>query len=215
MVEGVNTGVPGLDDLISGGVPKGSTTLIAGDAGTGKTVLASQFVNKGLENEETCLYLTTEELPENIIQDAEQFGWGFKESENFKIQYVSPTKGDRYLQNNAEKMIEKLDPDRIVIDSLSALLDHASEQTDTRTIIHDLLRLMKENGVTTLVTGEAPGEHTRSNLAEFVVEGVIKLDAKPMGNGLQRTLTVKKMRSTPIDGSISDLVFTDQGLKIE
>src|SRR5512135_3680020 len=76
--ERVPTGIPGLDKLIEGGLVKGSTTLVSGAAGTGKTIFCSQFLMEGLKRGESCMFITLEEKPEDIIADVKRFGWDFK-----------------------------------------------------------------------------------------------------------------------------------------
>ena len=76
--ERIPSGIPGLDKLIEGGFVKGSTVLISGSAGTGKTIFCSQFIMEGLRNGETCMFITLEEKPEDVINDVKRFGWDFK-----------------------------------------------------------------------------------------------------------------------------------------
>jgi KaiC/GvpD/RAD55 family RecA-like ATPase len=71
----ISTGIPGLDDLIQGGVPKGSTILISGGPGTGKTILCLNYVYQGALNGEPGIYITLEEGAENISWNMESFGW--------------------------------------------------------------------------------------------------------------------------------------------
>ena len=75
MTQRVSTGVKGLDKLVQGGVPKGSVVLVSGAPGTGKTILGMQFLEAGLRKGEKCAYVTIEEPPEKIMNQAEQFGF--------------------------------------------------------------------------------------------------------------------------------------------
>ena len=74
-VDRLSTGIPGLDKFLEGGFVKGSTVLLTGGAGTGKTIFCIQFLLEGLRKGERCLYITLEESPEDIINDCARFGW--------------------------------------------------------------------------------------------------------------------------------------------
>src|SRR4030042_1700827 len=73
----IKTGVPGLDGLIGGGFLKGHNIVLTGPAGAGKTIMCCQYLWEGLQNGEKCMYITFEELPEEIRSDALAFGWDF------------------------------------------------------------------------------------------------------------------------------------------
>ena len=76
-LERIPSGIPGLDELIEGGFLKGSTNLVSGAAGTGKTIFCSQFIWEGLQRGESCMFITLEERPEDIMGDVKRFGWDF------------------------------------------------------------------------------------------------------------------------------------------
>lgn len=216
----VSSGVAGIDELIDGGFLNNSTVLVSGGPGTGKTLLATQFLWEGLENGETCLYISTEELPSEIVHDAGNFGWDLDaDSNQFEIHYINPSTRSEYFRQDVEELVKDMSPDRIVIDSISVLGYYWEEDKNVRSNITALVHKLKEWGATTMITAEAPDDgensNTRHGIAEFVSDGVIKLDAKSMGSGMQRTLTVKKMRGTAIDGGIKDLEFTENGLRVE
>lgn len=214
--ERVLTGIDGLDALIDGGLLEGSVTVVSGDAGTGKTMICSQFLWEGYDNDETCLYVSTEEMPDEILHDAAEFGWEFDEdSDRFHIEYLDPSTRSNYFRKDVKRMVEEeMDPDRIVIDSISVLSQYWDDDANVRTNLTQLIKLLKDWETTVLITAEAPDGESRHDIVEFVADGVINLDAKSMGSGLQRTLTVKKMRGTAMDGSINDLKFTEDGLVV-
>ena len=76
--ERITSGIPGLDKLMEGGFAKGSTNLVSGAAGTGKTIFCAQFIWEGLKKGETCMFITLEERPEDILGDVQRFGWDFE-----------------------------------------------------------------------------------------------------------------------------------------
>lgn len=217
MVERVPTGIAGLDELIEGGFPKGSVTLVTGGPGTGKTTICSQFLWKGLQEGEKCLYISTEEMVEEIKSDAEVYGFDFDQfDERFDMEYIVPS--DSVPQNIQEMVIEG-DYDRIVLDSLSVFGIYWDDLTEVRRRTNDLLKQFREDDATVVATAEltedGSGKLSRYGIAEFITDGVLELNAKAMGSGLQRTLTLSKMRKTDIEGGIHDLKMSDNGMKVE
>ncbi|MFQ6059917.1 MAG: RAD55 family ATPase [Thermoplasmata archaeon] len=79
----VKTGVEGLDELLGGGIPSGHVVAVLGGFGTGKTTLALQYIKRGLENGERCIFITLEESDDSIRENAKSFGWDLKEYESF------------------------------------------------------------------------------------------------------------------------------------
>ena len=81
-IERVSTGVPELDKLLRGGIPKNFFVAVTGEPGTGKTILLLHFIAKGIEIGDKCIYITTEESRESIIRQASQFKWDFQDAIN-------------------------------------------------------------------------------------------------------------------------------------
>lgn len=217
MPDRVRTGIDGLDDLVEGGFPDGGAIVLTGGPGVGKTTFCSQFLWEGVSNNENCLYLSTEEDPEQIKIEAKRFGWDFDEQSNYiDIQYLDP---DEDLQDQIENLIETEDFERIVLDSISTVGMQWETEGKIRKNANKILEELRGLDTTVLITAELAddksGMLSRYGVAEFIAEGVIKLDAKAMGTGLERTLTLLKMRATDIDGGIKDLDFTDKGIQIE
>ena len=77
-MELLNIGIPGLDEMLGGGIPKGHTVAVLGSPGTGKSTFALQFIYTGLQNNENCAYLSLEESEENLLKTAMIFGWDLK-----------------------------------------------------------------------------------------------------------------------------------------
>lgn len=222
MVERIASGVPGFDELVGGGLPKESVTLITGNTGSGKTTFCSQFLWKGLENGENCLYITTEELPEEIREDAEVFGWGFQKYEDegsLVIKYIDPSTRSNYLREDVEKLVDEVEPDRIVVDSVSVIGAYWHNDGDIRSHIHHLVKGFREMDVTALVTSEMPdldsGRLSRYGIAEFVVDGVVVLGGLSFGETTFRSLQVVKMRKTNITEDVMGLNLTDDGIVVE
>lgn len=221
MVERVATGIDGLDEHIEGGFVDGSVNLVSGSAGTGKTLFCSQFLWHGLENGENCLFVTLEEEPEEIKLDAKEFGWGFEEYEQqdrFRIMYLNPFKDEGGFSDRIRSEIADLDADRVVIDSVSVMGMYDETAGHIRERLYSLVRKLRRNEVTTIITTEIPrgeeGAVSRFGVEEFVVDGVIVLRGLGMGGEMGRKLTVEKMRRTDFDMDIYPFEFTDDGIHV-
>ena len=90
----MQTGIPGIDEMMNGGLPVGRTTLVAGSAGSGKTIFALQFLMNGMREDEGAVFVTFEEEPRDVRKNVESLGWDlarYEESGSFAIVDVSPS----------------------------------------------------------------------------------------------------------------------------
>ncbi len=207
MNQNVSTGIEGLDFILNGGIPSGSSLLIDGAPGTGKTILGMQFLYNGaIENNEPGIYITFEQFPEQIYKDVLAFGWDIKALENenkLRVICISP---DILLEQMMkqdgifEQMIKQIDCKRIVIDSLNLLNSGLEKQDEKRKMIYTLRNILRRYSLTsmliheqtTLLKEEIPFE-------SYVVDGVIRLSLKEQSVIYRkRTLEVLKMRGCKI-----------------
>ena len=223
-MERVRTGVAGLDELIEGGIPKGSVVLISGSPGTGKTIFALQFLVEGIRNGEKALYISFEENRLAITDQARQFGWDLEKLEKggkLKIACFNMPKTSVVNVNaEMEQVAKAVKPDRVVVDSLSVLLvylemssrlelasqagmsvdkanNFISEEAATRASVLTTIANIRSWGGTSLLTAEMPETAnylSRDTISSFVADGVIKVSWLEALN--KRSLAVKKMRST-------------------
>src|SRR2546421_8172987 len=121
----VKTGIVELDEMLRGGFMPGDAVMLAGSAGTGKTTLALQYLVNGINLGEPGIYVTFEELPDQIYRDARNFGWDLRkmeEEDKFRVVCTSP---DLMLESDKDSLLDDVlqdvQPRRIVIDSLSHL----------------------------------------------------------------------------------------------
>lgn len=214
--ERTKTGVEGLDEVIEGGFPEGSITMLTGGPGTGKTTFSCQFMHEGLKKGENCMYISTEERPSEIKGDAAQFGIDFDDyTGHFRIPYIVPSDD---IMDEITSMVTEADHDRIVLDSLSVLAMFWGEDENIRMNIKDLINQFRKSGATVLITAELPGEPgklSRHGVAEYVVDGVIKMQGFALGESAFRSAQIVKMRRTNIDGDVNNLVLDDNGISIQ
>lgn len=220
MVGRVKTGVPGLDELLEGGFPEHATILVSGAAGTGKTTLCSQFCWEGLQQGESCLFVTLEEEPDEIVADAREFGWDFEQhGDRFDMIYMDPFNIVGGFMDRIVQEIEEIGADRVVIDSTSVLGMHDADPQQIRKRLYELTKELREMETTVVLTAEIPEDESnkmsRFGVEEFVVDGVIKLTGFGLDDSDERTLQVVKMRKTLIDGNLRSMVIDRDGVSVD
>ena len=234
----VRTGIDGLDDLIEGGFPRGSNIVVTGTAGSGKSIFGMNFIAQGCMNGEKCLYITVEQAPERIVNQARQFNWDFEQWEKngtLRVVSLNPQQVfDRTPLQDIKKQLLDDKYERVVIDSIttivtapfstSSVMDLADRGLGPRTLVEmiraeviALIDFLQSHGITTVVISQKvdgmPGD-TYDTVSEFKGDGLIMLSSLDMGEDLRRVIQVKKLRETRINGSKHDFDFTDNGISI-
>jgi circadian clock protein KaiC len=203
----ISTGVPGLDSLIEGGIPKGNTAMIAGNPGTGKTILCSHFVYYGLiTKDENALYISFSESKTQFYANTERFGMDFEKFERQKkftfLALASFTKSG--IQDTLEEILSTIrntKAKRVVLDSFSAISLAFEDQSEARTTVQVLLgKIMRSEEVTTMLIIEVPfGRNSiGSGIEESVADGIIQLEQRE-DNAAPIILRILKMRCTAIN----------------
>jgi len=217
--ERIHSGIPGLNKLMEGGIIKGSTTLVSGATGTGKTIFCSQFIWEGLRNGENCMFITLEERPEDIIADVHRFGWDMKkyiESKQLLLEYKDPFQ----ITDVTSPLIDKIKDHkitRVVIDSTSVLGLYFKDAFEVRKQLFKLLTGLKESGVTALLTSEMPEDSktfSRFGVEEFIVDGLIVFQFIGLGGKTSFNVQVRKMRRTDHKKESFPFEITSKGIKI-
>lgn len=221
MAERVKTGVPGFDDIIGGGFLPGTLALLTGTTGTGKTVLASQFIYNALAKyKENCVYISFEERPEDTKRNMLNFGWDFEPFERARklifIKYDPFHMEDIY--GLIENHIRDVDAKRVVLDSITGLALNIRDPSDLRTAIFNLGRILKKLGCTTVMTSETPSDNhlvlSRYGVEEYVADDVVVLYYIPVGTEFRRAITVWKMRGSDHSKKIHPFRITEKGITV-
>ncbi len=232
-MEKIKTGIPGLDEILEGGVPKGTNVLVVGGTGTGKTILCSQFLYKGVEDyNQNGIFVTLEERAEDLRREMQNFGWDFKKYENMdelaiidgtsaKLRKKSTKEKHSLIEMDVDALIieinrvaKEIDAERVVVDSIPSLGLSLETEKEIRNSIYRLSTLLLEIGVTSFVTTETPmGEgFSRYGVEEFVSRGVIKLEIIEKGTTFERALYVRKMRETSFSMGKYPFSIEDNGI---
>jgi KaiC/GvpD/RAD55 family RecA-like ATPase len=233
----ITTGVEGLDDKIAGGFFPGSSNLVVGKTGTGKTIFASSFVYKGALQGEAGVYVTTEQREDDVKNDIQaMFGWDLQGlvAKNL-LKFVSikpslPTKGiaedemanliRSYVYNITDSIVNAVNEvhaKRLVLDSVSFVEMFVKDEYLVRAALMQLVETLKEAGVTAVFTGMVPEESeglSGGGIVEYLVDTVIKMDFVPVAEEFKRTLTIRKMRRTNHSTLIHPIEITGDGLKV-
>ncbi|NIO44863.1 MAG: hypothetical protein GTN36_04920 [Candidatus Aenigmarchaeota archaeon] len=218
--ERIPSGIPGLDRLIEGGLIKGSTTLVSGAAGTGKTIFCAQFLMEGLKKGEICMFITLEEKPEDIIGDVKRFGWNLEKyvedrklfldfQDPFQITDITSPLLDKIQQNKIE---------RVAIDSTAVFEMYYKEAAEVRKQLFKLLTGLKGIGVTSILTSELPEETktlAKFGVEEFVVDGVILLHYLGIGEKNYGSIQIRKMRRTNHEKDVFPMEIGNDGIVVK
>jgi len=204
------TGIQGLDEITQGGLPRGRPTLVCGDAGSGKTILAMQFLVRGItQYDEPCVFIAFEENAQDLAINMASMGVdvGRLCAENkLAIDWVhlNPAEIEEAGEYDLDGLfiriqcaLERVHARRIVLDSIEALFSTLRSQTTLRSELQRLFNWLKERQLTTVVTGErGDGRLTRHGLEEYVADCVISLDHDVVNQVSTRHVRVVKYRGS-------------------
>jgi KaiC domain protein len=230
----VLTNIPGLDEILNGGIPERNVVLVSGGPGTGKTILSQQFLWNGLQQSEAGIYVALEEHPVQIRQNMLQFGWNvkpFEEKGMFALvdaftagigkakeyeKYVVADLNDlRELIDVLSQAVKDINAKRVTVDSVTSL--YINKPALARGIILQLKRVLAGLGCTTLFVSQiSVGERGFGGPGvEHGVDGIIRLDLDEVNGELKRSLIVWKMRGTSHSMKRHPFEITDKGIVVK
>jgi circadian clock protein KaiC len=217
----ISSGVPGLERLMPGGMRQGDASLVMGPSGVGKTTLALRWITQGLEDGETCLFVTFQDTAEHLTEMGGAFGWdlGAAEAEGrLVISYVAMGDLDLDVLANSVRMnLDERSISRIAIDSLAELVLADREWDRFPAYMRSLVGLVRAAGVSFLATSETVGATITSQSLEglmFLFDNVIDLRYIEEGSGLGRALNIVKMRNRPHAMTLNQVTISDTGLAV-
>ncbi|VVB80275.1 Circadian clock protein kinase KaiC [uncultured archaeon] len=231
----VKTGIKGFDDLLEQGIPSGSSVLVAGGAGSGKTIFCLQtLINKAREGKK-CFYMSFEENEERLIEHMEGFGWNPRElikKGKLRLQRMNPfdiTRNvDALLAQQKGELLIDVDPvimpedfahpDFVVIDSLTAIASAFTGKEDSyRIYIEQLFRFLEKTGATSFLvteTEQVPKIFSQTGVEEFLADGVIVLYALKHGNVRENAIELLKLRGVSHQKKIVAAQITAEGIVV-
>jgi len=221
--ERVSTGIPSLDKVVEGGFKQGSINLVAGNAGSGKTTMAMQFIVEGLKKGEPAVFVSLEETKDKVFNDFLEFGWDLEQFERsgiFKFLEYGPEQIGRLVGEGGgtlDVMITQLNAKRIVVDSMSSFSGVFNSKAVRRSSSMALFDLIYSWGCTAVVTNQATkvdADEIEAEL-EFEVDGIIVLHHFKKKGERERALEVLKMRGTKIPEKTMKMMLSNKGITIE
>lgn len=226
-MEFIKTGVPGLDYVLKGGLRRNSSVLVTGAPGTGKTILALQFIYYGAkDNNENGIFISTEESLEVLDQSAKNLGMDIKSMVDkrrifFVQKPIATLKGGLSSIKGLVEAIRKNNVKRVALDSL-IFFEYLYPRFDGnrmefRRQVLMFMQEMKKAGVTFLVVSErsiTDFDRLTYDMMDFVFEGIILLSRIRKGSYFERVLTVAKVRGQDHSLDVYPVTIGTDGLKV-
>ena len=217
----IPSGIPGLDELMGGGMRRGETSLITGPSGVGKTICSLRWLSTGAEQGERCMYVTFQDTAEQLLGVAGAFGWDLRSAEAAgTVAIFHVQMGDLDLDAMASAVRAEIDERpvrRIVIDSLSELAFAAREVHRFPAYLRSLLGIVRASGCSLLITSETGTQGLPASTLDgllFLFDNIIDLRYIEEGSQVGRAAYVAKMRSSHHKMTLNALTITDDGIRI-
>lgn len=228
-MERIKTGIEGIDQF-TGGLPRGKTILITGDAGSGKTIFGLQFALKSFEQSLKTVYITTEEDSKDLFIQGDTFGWDIQSATDSGILQFIELAAVRAkvteaeisidvgaMKGNFSKFIRDLpeDTDTVVIDNIGSYTAKLSPY-EFRDRFDLLVYELKERNITALIILDSATSREFNEIALFSVYGAIKLMKRenPYTGRRERVMDVVKMRSTKTPTQFMTYEINSNGIEI-
>ncbi len=230
-IERVVTGIPGLDEILKGGIPRRNVVLLSGGPGTGKSIFGQQYLYNGLRNDEPGVLVVLEEHPVQVRISMSQFGWDVREFEEagklaivdaFTAGIGEAAKRERYVVRAPDdfqllidvlrEAIRDVGAERAVIDSVTTL--YITKPALARSMVLQLKKILSGMGCTSILISQVsvtergfggPG-------VEHAADGIIRLDLDEVNGELKRSLIVWKMRETAHTMRRQPFEITNEGI---
>lgn len=233
-IERVVTGIPGLDDILHGGIPRRNVVLLSGGPGTGKSIFGQQYLYNGLKRGEPGVLVVLEEHPVQVRVSMAQFGWDIRPFEEagqlavvdaFTAGIGEAAKRERYvvrapddfqtLVDVLREAIRDVHAERAVIDSVTTL--YITKPALARGMVLQLKKILSGMGCTSILISQVsvtergfggPG-------VEHAADGIIRLDLDEVEGELQRSIIIWKMRGTSHSMRRHPFEITDKGIVVK
>jgi len=223
------TGIDGLDEITSGGLPAARPTLICGDAGCGKTLFSLEFIVKGAtQYNEPGVFVAFEEKAEELTANVTSLGFDLKKltaQKKLRIDHVHIDRTE--IQETGEYdldglfirlgyAIDSIKAKRVVLDTIENLFSGLTNESILRSELRRLFQWLKEKGVTTIITGEKGqnGLLTRQGMEEYVSDCVIVLDHRVVNQISTRRLRVLKYRGSVHGTNEYPFLIDEDGISV-
>jgi len=216
------TGVEVFDTMVGDGFWKGSSTVVFGPPGSGKTLLGLHFIFKGIEMGEKGLIATMQENPTQLRRIVSGFGWDLQKAIDdgmLELYYVSPV--DIYIDefvDTVATMAVDSGAKRLMIDSLNDLEATAPDPTRFRDFMYSLVQTMTTKGISTYMTSEVRSLFSTSVVTEFgislISDNVVLIHYVRQESEIRRAISIVKTRASEHDPRIRRFLITSAGIQV-
>jgi circadian clock protein KaiC len=218
--ERISSGVPALDQMLGGrGFYRGSTLLISGTAGTGKSSIAAHFVRAACARGERCLFVAFEESPQQYMRNMTSIGVDLAPHVSSGLLRFHATRPTAYgLETHLavlHKLVMEFDPQVVVLDPISNLIDIGTASTANAMLLR-LIDFLKERGVTAMFTSlsrEGGREETEIGVSSLVDSWLLLRDVEHNGER-NRCLYVLKSRGMPHSNQLREFRLSSEGIDL-
>jgi circadian clock protein KaiC len=224
------TGIAGFDEITSGGLPLGRTTLLVGGPGSGKTIFAVQFLMHGAQScNEPGIFVAFEESPKRLVANFKAFGWKLAELQKEKLYFLDAQPMPGLIQAGnfdlsgmlaaLSAKIKEMGARRIVFDALDVVLSLLPDPAARRLEMNRLNQWLLDQELTAMVTAKAGAEETSSSgqpfgFMQFMVDCSVILNHRVDMGVSQRNLRVQKYRGSSFNEDESPFVIGKNGLDV-
>jgi circadian clock protein KaiC len=223
------TGISGLDEVTGGGLPRGRPSLICGPAGSGKTLLAMEFLVRGITQfGENGVFVAFEETHDDLVANVASLGFdlgALEADQTLVVDHINvvPSEiietGDWDLEALFIRLgaaIDRIGAQRIVIDTLETLFGAFTDTAMLRAELRRLFEWLKQRGVTAVITSErGDGSLTRSGIEEYVSDCVIALNHLVIEDTSTRRLQIVKYRGSLHGTDAYPFLITENGITVQ
>ena len=219
--ERVSSGLDAVDEMLGGqGFYRGSTVLLSGTAGTGKTTLAAHFAHAVAERDERCLYFLFEESPQQMLRNMRAAGIDLQPAvDRGRLQFHADRPNRFGLETHLVQMhraVEQYNPDTVVVDPITNLLA-VGTQFDVRAMLTRLIDFLKQRNITALftsLTSAGPELEVTETMISSLMDVWILTTAEAVERRRQRWLYVLKARGIAHSDEIRQFRFSDRGISL-
>ena len=223
-----STGIPGLDNVLRGGLPRDRLYVIEGDPGAGKTTIALQFLLEGVRQGESVLYVTLSETAEELYEVAESHGWSLAGVHLLELdalaerlqddsEYTVYHPADVELGETTKRIreeVERIKPSRVALDSVSELRILSQTDARYRREILGFKQFFVGRGCTVLILDDRAGQADEQQL-QSIAHGVIRMQRQTREYGVtRRQIHIVKMRAVRFKDGLHDFVIRTGGLEV-
>ena len=229
LMERMETGIPGYDELLGGGFFKGSVNVVIGASGTGKTAFGGEFIYNGVKEGKTGMIVLTSEEAEYIKREwYTSFGWDFwKLEEEGKVIFVdiadpslrlqktveiSPDELIKSFKKLLESKIKNVNPDLIFIDSLEAICLAIESRYRLKSMVDDVFNVLRRAPATCIITSGTI--YDVDEIIAYSSDSITNLGMVRVGNNLQRSIHVAKHRGSATINQVRVLQLSDDGISV-